>query len=372
MHPVSYLDWNASAPLRPEARAALLAALASTGNPSSVHAAGRAARRFVEEARAEIAALTGGPADTVVFTSGGTEANALALHGSMLPVATSAVEHASVLAVRDDTSRIPVDGAGTVALDALDAMLAARGPMLVSVMVANNETGVIQPIADIAALVHGRGGRLHCDAVQAAGRIPIDMVAQGIDLLTLSAHKLGGPQGVGALVVRSGPPPAPLLRGGGQEQGTRAGTENVAGIAAFGAAARAVRTGLAEMKAVARLRDTLEAAACRVAPATRVLGIAAPRLCNTSCLALPGAESATLVMAMDLAGIAISAGSACSSGKVRASHVLAAMGLPAAIVAGAVRVSLGPTTTLAEIDAFVRQWGDLAARIAARAPAAAA
>jgi cysteine desulfurase len=372
MPPVAYLDWNASAPLRPEARAALLDALALTGNPSSVHAAGRAVRRLVEEARADIAALAGAPAEAVVFTSGGTESNALALRGSVLPVATTAVEHASVLAARDDALRIPVDGDGVVRLDALAAMLAARGPMLVSVMMANNETGVIQPVAEIAALLHRHGGYLHCDAVQAVGRIPVDMAAQGIDMLTLSAHKLGGSQGVGALVVRSGPRPAALLRGGGQEQGSRAGTENVAGIAAFGAAARIARMRLAEMQSVARLRDTLETAACRAAPATRVLGAGAPRLCNTSCLALPGAESATLVMAMDLAGIAISAGSACSSGKVRASHVLAAMGLPAEIVAGAVRVSLGPATTPAEIDAFVRLWADLAARIASRQPAVAA
>jgi cysteine desulfurase len=370
MTPAAYLDWNATAPLRPEAHAALLGVLAATGNPSSVHAAGRAARRVVEEARAEVAALAGAPADGVIFTSGGTEANALALCGSALPVAVSAVEHASVLAARDDAARIPVGGDGVVALDALDAMLAARGPMLVSVMIANNETGVIQPVAAIAELVHARGGRLHCDAVQAAGRVVIDMASQGIDLLTVSAHKLGGAQGAGALVVRSGPRPAGQLRGGGQEQGSRAGTENVAAIAAFGAAARAALTGLSAAQAVARMRDRLEEAACRVAPVTRILGAGVPRLCNTSCLALPGAEAATLVMAMDLAGIAISAGAACSSGKVRASHVLAAMGVPAEIAAGAVRVSLGPSTTSAETDAFLRQWATQAERVASRRAAA--
>lgn len=370
MTTVAYLDWNATAPLRPQAHAALLGALAVIGNPSSVHAAGRAARRLVEEARAEIAALAGAPSDGVVFTSGGTEANALALCGSALPVAVSAVEHASVLAARDDAARIPVGDDGVVDLDALDAMLAARGPMLVSVMIANNETGVIQPVAAIAELVHARGGLLHCDAVQAAGRIGLDMAAQGIDLLTISAHKLGGAQGAGALVVHAGPRPAAQLRGGGQEQGSRAGTENVAAIAAFGAAARAARTGLSAAREVARMRDRLEEAACRAAPVTRILGAGAPRLCNTSCLALPGAEAATLVMAMDLAGIAISAGAACSSGKVRASHVLAAMGVPAEIAGGAVRVSLGPSTTTAEIDGFVRHWAVLAERVAARRAAA--
>lgn len=370
MPPLSYLDWNATAPLRAEARAALLAAVEGPGNPSSVHRCGREARRAIEDARAEIATLVGAAAEDVVFTSGGSEANALALHGGALPVAVSAVEHASVLDARADAERIPVDGQGIVVPEALDALLAARGPMLVSVMMANNETGTIQPIAEIAARVHAHGGRLHCDAVQACGRLAVDMAAACIDMLTVSAHKLGGATGSGALVLRAAPRPAALIRGGGQERGTRAGTENVPGIAAFGAAARAARTGRADMAAVARLRDALESRVRDAVPETRILGAGAARLPNTSCLALPGAEAATLVMAMDLAGIAISAGAACSSGKVRASHVLAAMGVPSGIAAGAVRVSIGATTTEAEIDRFVREWTILASRLGSRRVAA--
>jgi cysteine desulfurase len=366
-----YLDWNATAPLRAEARDAWLAAAGTLGNPSSVHGFGRAARRIVETARGAVAALSGVAADGVIFVSGGTEANALALGGAGLPVAVSAVEHVSVLAARPDAAVLPVDGGGIVVPEALDALLAARGPMLVSVMIANNETGAIQPVADIAARVHAHGGRLHCDAVQAAGRLPIDMATMGIDMLTLSAHKLGGAPGAGALVLAPGMPrPSALLRGGGQEQGSRAGTENVPGIAAFGAAAGAALAGLAGRAAIASLREALEARLREAVPQTQVLAAEVARLDNTSCLALPGASSATMVMAMDLAGIAISAGSACSSGKVRPSHVLAAMGVPAEIAEGAVRVSLGPSTTAEDIEGFVREWTSLAARLDTRRAAA--
>jgi cysteine desulfurase len=307
----------------------------------------------------------------VIFTSGGTEANALALRGARLPVAVSAVEHASVLEARPDALRLPVDADGVVSLASLDALLVARGPMLVSVMMANNETGVIQPVADIAARVHAHGGLFHCDAVQAGGRLKLSMAGDGIDMLTLSGHKLGGLSGTGALVLAPGVSrPEALLRGGGQEQGARAGTENVPGIAAFGAAARAATDGHLRMATVARLRDLLEARACAAVPATRVIAAGAARLDNTVCLALPGAQSATLVMAMDLAGVAISAGAACSSGKVRPSHVLAAMGVAADVAAGAVRVSLGPATTADEIEIFVREWTAMAARLDARRAAA--
>lgn len=366
MPEVAYLDWNATAPLLPAAREALLAALGHPGNPSSVHAFGRAARRTVEDARAAVAALVGAAPPDVVFTSGGTEANALALAGyADRPVAVSAIEHASVLAARDDAVRIPVDEDGRVDIAALDAFLRVRGPALVSVMFANNETGTIQPIEAIASCVHAHGGTLHCDAVQAAGRVPVDMARQGIDMLTLSAHKLGGATGAGALVVRAGQRPAALIRGGGQEQGARAGTENVPGVAAFGAAAQAAVGGLSGAAKLADLRDRMEDALRAAAPATRVLARAAPRLPNTSCLALPGLDSATAVMAMDLAGIAISAGAACSSGKVRPSHVLAAMRVPADVAGAAVRVSLGPSTRQEEIDRFVGAWSSLAARRAA-------
>lgn len=359
----SYLDWNAGAPLRPSARAALVAALDRVGNPSSVHAAGREARSLVEDARAAIGALVGAGARSVVFTSGGTEANALALCGTGLPVAVSAVEHASVLAARDDARRVPVDGDGIIALPALAQLLAGQGPMLVSVMAANNETGAIQPLREVAALVHAHGGVLHCDGVQAAGRIPLDMHGLGIDLLSLSAHKLGGPQGVGALVVRDPAGLRAILRGGGQEAGLRAGTENVAGISAFGAAAREAAGEVAGFEGLARLRDGIEQACREAAPQTVVLGARAPRIANTSCLSLPGAEAATLVMAMDLAGFAISAGAACSSGKVRPSHVLAAMGVADELRSGAVRVSVGPATPAAEAMRFATEWGRVASRL---------
>ncbi|MBM3478930.1 MAG: cysteine desulfurase [Alphaproteobacteria bacterium] len=363
MPPVSYLDWNAGAPMRSRARAALLAALERAGNPSSVHGPGREARRLVEDARAAVGALVGAPARSVVFTSGGTEANALALCGLALPVAVSAVEHASVLDARDDAIRLPVDGDGIVSLPALAALLAGRGPMLVSVMAANNETGVVQPLRDVADLVHAHGGLLHCDAVQAAGRIPLDMRALGIDLLSLSAHKIGGPQGVGALVLADQGGLRAMLRGGGQEGGLRAGTENVAGISAFGAAAREAGAEAAGFAALAALRDGLVGACRAAAPETVAIAARAPRIANTACLSLPGAEAATIVMAMDLAGFAISAGAACSSGKVRPSHVLAAMGLAPEIRSGAVRVSLGPATSLDEAGRFAGEWGRIAARV---------
>ncbi|MFM8679566.1 MAG: cysteine desulfurase family protein [Alphaproteobacteria bacterium] len=358
-----YLDWNAGAPMRASARAALVAALGRAGNPSSVHGPGREARRLVEEARSSVGALVGAPARSVVFTSGGTEANALALCGLALPVAASAVEHASVLARGEDAIRLPVDADGVVSLPGLAAILAGRGPTLVSVMAANNETGVVQPLREIAGLVHGHGGLFHCDAVQAAGRIPLDMRALGIDLLSLSAHKIGGPQGVGALVAGDVPGLKAILRGGGQEGGLRAGTENVAGIVAFGAAAREAAAEAAGFATLGSLRDALERGCQEAAPGTVAIAARAPRIANTSCLSIPGAEAATIVMAMDLAGFAISAGSACSSGKVRPSHVLAAMGVAPEIRSGAVRVSLGPAISLDEAGRFAAEWGRIAARL---------
>lgn len=357
-----YLDWNASAPLHPAAQGALVATLGRPCNPSSVHGFGRAARQMVEGARREVAALVGARPSEVVFTSGATEANALALSGSRLPVAVVATEHASVLEARPDAVRLPVDSQGVVRMDALDRLLAERGSMMVSVMAANNETGVLQPVAEIAARVHRQGGLLHCDAVQAVGRVVCDRDLFAADLLSLSGHKLGAVTGIGALVVTDAARPVAMLRGGGQESGARAGTENVPGIVAFGAVAATVAASMRAMAHVAALRDRLERDACRLVPATRVIGAAAARLPNTSCLSLPGVASATLVMAMDLAGIAISAGAACSSGKVRRSHVLAAMDLPETVIAGSIRVSLGPTTTADEIDVFLREWARLGAR----------
>jgi cysteine desulfurase len=356
--PETYLDWNATAPLRPSAAAAVSAALALCGNPSSVHRRGRMARQIVEAARAEVAALVGASPGEVVFVSGGTEANHLALVGcGRKRVLVSAVEHDSVRRAVPEAEPIPVDRDGIVVLDALARLLAAdERPALVSVMLANNETGVVQPVSEIAALARTRGALFHCDAVQAAGKMPLERDAIGADLVTLSAHKLGGPPGTGALVVRGGVALAPLLRGGGQERARRAGTENLPGIAGFGAAAAAARAGIAAYERVRRLRDTLEAELATAAPDAVVLGAGAPRLPNTSAIALPGIAAETQVIALDLDGVMVSAGAACSSGKVGPSHVLAAMAVAPDIASAAIRVSLGWASSDADIRRFLESW----------------
>lgn len=368
-----YLDHNATAPLLPEAREAMTEAMATAGNPSSVHAGGRAARALVEAARSEVAALAGARPDQVVFTSGGTEANLLALAGARGATGTcrifvTAVEHPSVLAAVEDAVPLPVDGEGLADPAAIGRVLeASDGPALVSVMLANNETGAVQPVAEVAALARRHGALIHTDAVQAAGRVPLDLGTLGVDLMTLSAHKLGGPAGVGALILRDPGRIAAVIRGGGQERRLRGGTENLLGIVGFGAAARVAREGLGRVPALTALRTRLEAAALAAVPAARVLAAGAPRLPNTICLALPGVRAETQVMALDLDGFAVSAGSACSSGKVARSHVLAAMGVAESVALGAIRVSLGWSTTAAEVDAFVAAW----ARLYRRARAAA-
>jgi cysteine desulfurase len=376
----AYFDWNATAPLRDEARAALTAALGVTGAAASVHSEGRAARALVEKARAQVAALAGAEAKSVIFTSGATEANMLALTPDLVvlgkPFAcdrllVSAIEHASVLSggrfAVDKVERLPVTGEGVVDLAALRAALAKGGRPLVSVMHANNETGVIQPVAEIAAIVHEAGGILHVDAAQTAGRIGCDIAALGADMLTISSHKLGGPQGAGALVLNGPQPATPLIKGGGQERGFRAGTENVAAIAGFGAAAEAAarsrETSAARMTA---LRDDFEARLKAEAPDAVVFGVAAARLPNTSLVAVPGLKAETALIAFDLNGIAVSSGSACSSGKVGASHVLAAMGVEPAFAAGAIRVSLGWTTTEAEVESLLNAWKKVAATLTKR------
>ncbi len=355
----SYLDWNATAPLRPEAVAAMSEALRRWGNPSSVHRRGRAARQIIERAREAVAGLLGDadPSD-VIFVSGGTEANHLALLGAGRErVLVSAVEHDSVRSAVPAAEIIPVGPDGIVALDALDRLLGADlRPALVSVMYANNETGVIQPIAEIASIARRHGALFHCDAVQAAGKIALEVGAIGADLVTLSAHKIGGPPGVGALVVTGGVDLAPLLRGGGQEHRRRAGTENLPGIAGFAAAAAAAAVEIAVYDEVATLRDGLEAEIAAIAPEAVVLGAAAPRLPNTSAIAMPGVAAETQVVALDLDGVMVSAGAACSSGKVGPSHVLAAMGVGPEIAASTIRVSLGWSSNEAEIDHFLRAW----------------
>ncbi|MGH7117254.1 MAG: cysteine desulfurase family protein [Stellaceae bacterium] len=354
----TYLDWNATAPLRPEAAAAMTAALAHCGNPSSVHRWGRAARAAVERARAAVAALVGATSEGVIFVSGGTEANHLALLGTgRRRVLVSAVEHDSVLRATPEAEQIPVDGNGIVRLDVLESMLFADStPALVSVMLANNETGVIQPVAEIAALAHVRSALLHCDAVQAGGKIPLDATAIGADLVTLSAHKLGGPPGVGALVVTRGLDLIPLLRGGGQERGRRAGTENLAGIAGFAAAAKAAAAQIAVYDRVRRLRDGLEAEVKTLAPQAVVVGAAARRLPNTTAIAMPGLAAETQIIALDLDGVMVSAGAACSSGKVGPSHVLAAMGASPDIARSTIRVSLGWSTSEDDVAHFLQSW----------------
>jgi cysteine desulfurase len=364
-----YLDWNASAPLRQEARAAALAALETTGNASSIHLEGRAARRLVEQAREKVAALVGAEPRGVVFTSGGTEANMLALVPATGETArdkllVSAIEHPSVLAggrfPARAVERLPVTARGEVDLAALERRLAAlEGRALVSLMLANNETGVVQPISQAARVVHAAGGALHVDAVQAAGRIPCDINALGADLLTLSGHKIGAPKGVGALIGRAGALNLldPLIKGGGQERNLRAGTENVAAIAGFGVAAAAAREGLGTERArMAALRDRLEGRLQAASPEVVIFGAAAERLPNTTLFAAPGMKAETAVIAFDLEGIAVSSGAACSSGKVQPSHVLAAIGVPAQLARAAVRVSLGPSTTEAQIERFIEAW----------------
>lgn len=375
----SYFDWNATTPLRPQAREALLEALAASGNPSSVHAEGRAARNLVEHARVQVAALIGAQPANVFFTSGGTEANMAALTpaietaGDKRPrdrLFMSAIEHSSVRTggrfPREAIEDVRVTSEGRVDLPALAEAVGRSSRPLVSLMLANNETGVIQPVAEAAPIVRTAGGLLHVDAIQAVGRIRCDIGEMGADLVTLSAHKIGGPKGVGALVRRGDDIhlSEPLIRGGGQERGFRAGTENVAGIAAFGAAAAAARDArAAEAARMVALRDRLESGLKAISPTAVIFGETAERLPNTTLFTVEGMKAETAVIAFDLEGIAVSSGAACSSGKVQPSHVLAAMGISPALLRGAVRVSLGWTTEEADIERFLAAWRKLASAL---------
>jgi cysteine desulfurase len=365
----TYLDWNATAPLRPEAGAAVAAALARCGNASSVHRWGRAARQAVERARDAVAALVGAAPEGVIFVSGGTEANHLALLGAGRErILVSTVEHSSVLEAVPRAEPIAVDGEGIVDLARLDRQLSGDPrPAIVSVMLANNETGIIQPVAGIAALAHRHGALFHCDAVQGAGKLPLAVDWIGADLISLSAHKLGGPPGIGALVVTGKTEPTAMIRGGSQERGRRAGSENLPGIAGFAAAAEIAAAGIADYQRVRQLRDGLEWAAIAAVPQAMVIGAGVERLPNTTSLALPGVSAETQVIALDLAGVMISAGAACSSGKVGPSHVLAAMGTPPEIAGGTIRISLGWTTTEADIAHFLEAWTALSRRLSRRA-----
>jgi cysteine desulfurase len=366
-----YLDWNATTPLRHEVREAMAAALDLCGNPSSVHAEGRQARRLVEDVRAVVAGAVGALPRNVVFTSGGTEANALALRSGLKrggpPVerlVVSAIEHASVLAGGSFPAQaieiVSVTPSGLLDLARLGAALEGKPPALVSVMLANNETGAVQPVAAAADIVHAAGGLLHVDSIQAFGKILCDINMLKADLVTLSAHKIGGPKGVGALVLADGLIGLePLLRGGGQELGRRAGTENVVGIAGFGAATKAALGALeSDAIRVKGLQKRLESGLRRT-PGALVFSDDAPRLPNTTLFTVPGLRAETAVIGFDLAGIAVSSGSACSSGKVQPSHVLEAMGFGRQIAQGAVRLSLGWSTSDADIDRCLEGWRKL-------------
>lgn len=387
-----YLDWNATAPLRGEARAAMAAALDCLGNPSSIHAEGRMARQRVERAREQVAALVGAEPKCVTFTSGGTEANTLALTPAIQVgdqkaprdrLLLSAIEHASVRAggqfAAEAIEEFPVTPGGVVDCAALARRLTALKAQgqraLVSVMLANNETGIVQPISEVAGIAHEAGALLHVDAVQGAGRIPCNINDFKADLLTISAHKFGGPKGAGALVRRSealhlsNPP----VRGGRQERGLRAGTENVAAIAGFGAAAEAAqRDRLQDAVRMTALRDRLEAGLKAATPQAVIFGAEAVRVPNTTLVAVPGMKAETAVIAFDLAGFAVSSGAACSSGKVQASHVLAAMGASDELTRGGVRISLGWSTTEAEIDCFIDAWIKVAGALLKEIPGMAA
>jgi len=364
-----YLDHNATAPVRSEAAAAVAHALTLTGNPSSVHAEGRRALALIEEARADVAALVGAKTNEVIFTSGGTEAANLALHLAKTSLGIerliiSAIEHDCIRASAESSGlaldSLPVDENGVADLNALETLLAKSGKALVALMHANNETGVIQPVAEAAALAHAAGALLLTDTIQTVGRITVDMKSLGADLLLVSAHKIGGPQGTGALIIRAALPYDSFIRGGGQEKRRRAGTENVSGIAGFGIAARLAR----HENMSADLRNYLETELRKAVPDVRVFGEKVPRLNNTSLFAASGLVSETLMVALDLDGLAVSAGSACSSGKVARSHVLSAMGVSDELAGAAIRVSLGRDTTKEDIDHLVASWSRYVRRAA--------
>lgn len=368
-----YLDHNATSPLRPESLSAMTHALAVTGNPSSIHGQGRAARWLVEEARVKVAGLVRARPDAVVFTSGATEANNLALFGAVegslaedqtriTRIFVSAIEHASVLATADRlaerfpwlrVSRLAVTADGLVDLEGLRvALREGKGRALVAVMAANNETGVVQPLAEVSRLVREAGALLLVDAVPAAGKIELDFAL--CDYMTLSAHKIGGPQGSGALVIGEGIPLQPQLVGGGQQKGLRAGTENLSGIAGFGAAAYAVTDGEGERARMAHLRDHFETGLKQAIPEAVIFGAGSGRLCSTSCFAIPGLAAETALIGLDLDGVMMSSGSTCSSGKVSSSHVLAAMGVEEKLVSCALRASFGWSSTMADVNAALQ------------------
>jgi len=377
-----YLDHNATSPLRPESLSAMTHALAVGGNPSSIHAKGRAARAVMEDAREKVAVLAGAKPDDVIFTSGATEANGLALFGAVegslaeeevriTRVFVSAIEHSSVLSCADRlaerfpwvrVSRLAVTAEGVIDLDGLRvALREGKGRALVAVMAANNETGVVQPIAEVSKLLRDANALLLVDAVPAAGKVGLDFSL--CDYMVLSAHKIGGPQGSGALVAREGVPLRPQLVGGGQQKGLRAGCENLSGIAGFGVAAHTLADGEGERARIAHLRDHFEVALKQAAPETVIFGVKQDRLCSTSCFAIPGVSAETALIGLDLDGVMMSSGSTCSSGKVKVSHVLAAMGVEEELAACALRASFGWSSTMEDMNAAVASLTKLRERI---------
>jgi cysteine desulfurase len=388
---MTYLDHNATTPLKPEVRDIMLQKLGYPGNASAIHKAGRAARRDIEEARRQIARLVNaGPQTVVIFMSGATEANNLVLKGSGCErVLVSAIEHPSILSVipakagvsesadsgfrRNDRESeiIPVLPNGLVDLEALDQMLEGNDrSTLISVMLVNNETGIVQPLDKVMEIAKRRGALVHTDAVQAAGRIPLDLQNLGVDYLTLSAHKIGGPQGAGCLVMSNCVSVTPQISGGNQEKNMRAGTENLAGIVGFGVAAELALRDMTDFQQLAILRDKVETALKKIAPAVRFFGQDLPRVANTTMFALPGVSSETQLIALDLAGICVSNGSACASGTVRASHVLKAMGASEAEAGSSLRLSLGWNSTEKDVDYFILKWAEMYERVKSRVNAA--
>lgn len=380
-----YLDHNATSPLRPESLSAMTHALAVGGNPSSIHAKGRAARTITEEAREKVARLAGAKADEVIFTSGATESNNLALFGAVegslaenetrvTRIFVSAIEHSSVLATADRLAerfpwvrveRLAVTSEGVIDLEGLRvALREGKGRALVAVMAANNETGVVQPIADVSKLAREAKALVLVDAVPAAGKIRIDFSL--CDYMTLSAHKIGGPQGSGALVVRENTPLHPQLVGGGQQKGLRAGTENLSGIAGFGAAAHTLEDGEGERARIQHLRDHFETALKQAVPEAVIFGVTQTRLCSTSCFAIPGLVAETALIGLDLDGVMMSSGSTCSSGKVSVSHVLAAMGVEEKLAGAALRASFGWSSTMADVNAAVASLVKLRERVSGK------
>ena len=376
----TYFDYNATAPLRPEARSAMLEVMDACGNPSSIHTAGRRAKARLEEARDVIAEAVGAAPRNVVFTSGGTEANSLALSGyATQRILVSGMEHGCVLAAAERSGAhvesIKANKDGCIDLNHLENLLKEEGEpgsTLVSIMAVNNETGVIQPIVEVGQMARDKGALVHCDGVQALGKLDMAPWLHAVDFLALSSHKVGGPAGSGALIIKDSLILTPMLTGSGQEMGRRAGTENSVGISGFAAAVKAALRDLPILDDLGKWRDEMEADMRHAVPDMVIVGASANRVANTSNIALPGIKAETQVMVMDLAGFAVSAGSACSSGKVQRSHVLAAMGLADDISASAIRISAGWATTQQEYKDFGLAWVQMAEQLTARREAAAA